>query len=159
MKAKRGGKIQLRSSLTSTLDTGQWSASRPGHFNPQEEAQVPYEENVIFVPSAIRNIGVDSSLGGGAASGIEACLLSVGSQSLYRLLAARAVRCVCVLAPGGHLSDTEQHGCTVCGHLSDTEQHGCTVCGHLSDTEHHGCTLSILQVSSQRTADVWYFRM
>ena len=37
MKAYRGKKLQLHSFLTSTLDAGEWSTSRPGHITPAKE--------------------------------------------------------------------------------------------------------------------------
>jgi hypothetical protein len=36
MKAYWGVEILLHAFLTSALDGGEWSASRPGHFNPRE---------------------------------------------------------------------------------------------------------------------------
>jgi hypothetical protein len=32
--------------LTSALDEGEWSASRPGHFTPRERAPVPIGERL-----------------------------------------------------------------------------------------------------------------
>jgi hypothetical protein len=38
MKAHWGVEVQLTHSLTSALDGGEWSASRPGRFTPRERA-------------------------------------------------------------------------------------------------------------------------
>jgi hypothetical protein len=38
MKGHWRGEIQLHAFLTSTLDGGEWSGSRPGHFTPREIA-------------------------------------------------------------------------------------------------------------------------
>jgi hypothetical protein len=38
MEAYCGVKVQLRHSLSSALDEGEWSASRPGRFIPRETA-------------------------------------------------------------------------------------------------------------------------
>jgi len=38
MKTYGGVEIQLHAFLTSALDGGEWSASRPGHFTPGETA-------------------------------------------------------------------------------------------------------------------------
>jgi hypothetical protein len=41
MKAYWEREIQLHALLTSALDEGEWSASRPGHFTPKERVLVP----------------------------------------------------------------------------------------------------------------------
>jgi hypothetical protein len=38
MKTYRGVEVYLRSFLTSALDGGEWSASRPSRFSPRERA-------------------------------------------------------------------------------------------------------------------------
>jgi hypothetical protein len=38
MKAYWGMEVQLHAFLTSALDEGEWSASRPGRFTPRERA-------------------------------------------------------------------------------------------------------------------------
>jgi hypothetical protein len=41
MKTYGGVKVQFYAFLTSVLDGGDWSASPPGRFNPEERAPVP----------------------------------------------------------------------------------------------------------------------
>jgi len=40
MKTHEGVEVQLRALLTSALDEGEWSASRPGCFTPGKETPV-----------------------------------------------------------------------------------------------------------------------
>ena len=44
MKAYRGVEVQLHSFLTSALDEGKWSTSRPGCFTPKERTTVLMEQ-------------------------------------------------------------------------------------------------------------------
>jgi len=41
MKTQSGVEVQLRASLTSALDGGEWSAPHPRHFSQGKEPEVP----------------------------------------------------------------------------------------------------------------------
>jgi hypothetical protein len=49
MKTYEGVETQLYAFLTSALDGGEWSASRPGGFTPGEKAPVPIGEEAVWV--------------------------------------------------------------------------------------------------------------
>jgi hypothetical protein len=49
-------KVQLHAYLTSTLDEGEWSVSRPGRFTPREKASSTHSKGAGLAPEPILTV-------------------------------------------------------------------------------------------------------
>jgi hypothetical protein len=54
MKAYGGADVQIHIFLTSTLDGGEWSVSRPWRFTPAERAPLPIGQKVMWTPEPVQ---------------------------------------------------------------------------------------------------------
>jgi hypothetical protein len=53
MKAYVGVDVQIHVFFTSELAGGEWSASRPGHFTPEERPPVPITQEAEWAPESV----------------------------------------------------------------------------------------------------------